>query len=36
MAALIRTVMEGAYTLDVPLKVDVEAGPDWFNQSDVS
>ncbi|MCC6458657.1 MAG: DNA polymerase I [Caldilineaceae bacterium] len=25
-------VMESAYTLNVPLKVDVEIGPDWYNQ----
>jgi DNA polymerase-1 len=29
---LICHVMESAYTLSVPLKVDVEIGPDWFNQ----
>ncbi len=31
-AALVREVMESAYTLDVPLKVDIEIGPDWYNQ----
>ena len=31
VAALVCTVMESAYTLDVPLKVDVEAGLDWYN-----
>ena len=30
-AQLIRTVMESAYALDVPLKVDVEAGPNWYD-----
>ena len=25
-------VMESAYELNVPLKVDVEIGPDWYNQ----
>ncbi|MBE2235848.1 MAG: DNA polymerase I [Anaerolinea sp.] len=29
-AALVRQVMEGAYTLDAGLTVDVEAGPNWF------
>lgn len=29
---LICRVMESAYTLRVPLKVDVEIGPDWYNQ----
>jgi DNA polymerase-1 len=29
---LICRVMESAYTLNVPLKVDVEVGPDWYNQ----
>ncbi len=33
VAALVRAVMEGAYQLDVPLKADVEHGPDWFNQT---
>lgn len=30
---LVRDVMEHAYTLDVPLKVDVETGPNWYNLS---
>jgi DNA polymerase I len=29
---LVCRVMESAYKLDVPLKVDVEIGPDWYNQ----
>ena len=29
---LVCRVMETAYTLSVPLKVDVELGPDWYNQ----
>jgi DNA polymerase-1 len=29
---LICRVMENAYTMSVPLKVDVEIGPDWYNQ----
>ncbi|MCB0157540.1 MAG: hypothetical protein KDD83_05380, partial [Caldilineaceae bacterium] len=31
VAALVRDVMEHAYTLDVPLKADVETGPNWYN-----
>jgi DNA polymerase-1 len=30
--ALVCDVMETAYQLSVPLKVDVEAGPNWYNQ----
>ena len=30
VAALVREVMEGAYHLDAGLKVDLEAGPNWF------
>ena len=33
VAALVRDVMEHAYTLDVPLKADVETGPNWYNLS---
>jgi DNA polymerase-1 len=29
---LVCDVMESAYRLTVPLKVDVEIGPDWYNQ----
>jgi DNA polymerase-1 len=29
VAALVRATMEDAYELAVPLKVDVEAGPNW-------
>lgn len=32
MIDLVCHVMESAYKLIVPLKVDVEIGPDWFNQ----
>lgn len=32
IAKLVCHVMESAYTLNVPLKVDVEVGPDWYNQ----
>ena len=31
VVALVREVMENAYTLDVPLKADVEVGPNWYN-----
>ena len=30
VVALVRDVMESAYQLDVPLKVDVEVGPNWY------
>ncbi len=33
---LVRDVMEGAYTLVVPLKVDVEIGPNWYDLTDVA
>jgi DNA polymerase-1 len=33
---LVRETMENAYALRVPLKVDVEAGPDWYNQAPVA
>lgn len=29
VATLVRTTMESAYPMDVPLKVDVEIGPNW-------
>jgi DNA polymerase-1 len=32
MVELVCHVMETAYTLRIPLKVDVEIGPDWYNQ----
>ncbi|MCL4859836.1 MAG: DNA polymerase I [Caldilineaceae bacterium] len=31
VVALVREVMCNAYQLDVPLKVDVEAGPNWYD-----
>ncbi len=31
VVALVRDVMSSAYTLDVPLKVDVEVGPNWYD-----
>jgi DNA polymerase-1 len=34
-SALTRRVMEHAYTLDVPLKVDVEAGENWFDMTPI-
>ncbi len=35
VAALVREVMENAYELVVPLKVDVEAGPNWYDMDQV-
>jgi DNA polymerase-1 len=34
-ATLVREVMEGAYTLDAGLTVDVEVGPNWFEMEKV-
>jgi DNA polymerase-1 len=34
-AALVRAVMESAYTLKVPLKVDVEVGSNWYNMEKI-
>ena len=31
LAALVREEMEGAMTLDVPLRVDIAAGPNWLD-----
>ncbi len=31
VVALVRETMESAYQLDVPLKVDVEIGPNWYD-----
>lgn len=31
VATLVRDVMSSAYPLDVPLKVDVEIGPNWYD-----
>jgi DNA polymerase-1 len=31
VVALVRDVMSSAYSLDVPLKVDVEVGPNWYD-----
>jgi DNA polymerase-1 len=30
VAVLVREVMESAFELDVPLQVDIEAGPNWY------
>jgi DNA polymerase-1 len=35
VAGLVREVMESAYELVVPLKVDVEAGPNWYDMDPV-
>jgi DNA polymerase-1 len=35
LAALVREEMTGAMTLNVPLKVDVAAGPNWLDVEDV-
>jgi DNA polymerase-1 len=31
LVPVICEVMENAYQLDVPLKVDVEVGPNWYD-----
>lgn len=31
IVALVRDIMESAYPLDVPLRVDVEIGPNWYD-----
>ncbi len=36
IAQLVKTEMEGAYKLVVPLVVDVEIGPNWLEQSSIS
>jgi DNA polymerase-1 len=36
VAAMVREEMTGAMTLDVPLKVDVAAGPNWLEVEDVA
>ncbi|RME64684.1 MAG: DNA polymerase I [Caldilineae bacterium] len=35
VASLVREVMENAYHLDAPLKVDVEVGPNWLDMEEV-
>ena len=32
---LVRDVMESAYHLDVPLRVDIEAGPNWYDMEEL-
>jgi DNA polymerase-1 len=32
VVALVCEVMESAYQLDVPLQVDIEIGPNWYDQ----
>ena len=36
IAALVKREMEGAFTLSVPLGVDVEVGPNWLEMKDVA
>ncbi len=35
IAPIVREVMESAYRLDVPLLVDVEAGPNWYEMEEL-
>ncbi len=35
VAAIVRETMEGAYRLDAPLRVDMEYGPNWFDQNPI-
>jgi len=35
VAPIVRDVMETAYSLDVPLVVDVEAGPNWYEMEEM-
>ena len=32
---IVREVMESAYNLDVPLQVDIEAGPNWYEMEEL-
>ena len=36
VSALTREVMEQAYTLDIPLKVDAEVGENWFDMHEIT
>ena len=36
LAKMVRAEMTGAIKLDVPLKVDVAAGPNWLDVEDIS
>ncbi len=35
VAAIVKETMEGAYQLDAPLRVDMEYGSNWFDQSPI-
>lgn len=35
VAALVKEVMESAYPLDIPLKVDAEIGPNWYEMEKI-
>ena len=35
VSVLVREVMESAFDLDVPLQVDIEAGPNWYDMEHV-
>ena len=35
VAPLVRKEMESAFTLDVPLRVDIEAGPNWYDMEEL-
>jgi DNA polymerase-1 len=35
VSRLVEEIMENAYRLDAPLKVDMEAGPNWYEQSPI-
>jgi DNA polymerase-1 len=35
VAAVVKETMEGAYRLDAPLRVDMEYGPNWFDQNPI-
>jgi DNA polymerase-1 len=36
VAQLVASTMENAFELDTPLKVDLEAGPNWYEQSPIA
>ena len=36
VSRLVEEIMENAYRLDAPLKVDMEAGPNWYEQSSIA
>ena len=35
VAPLVRKEMESAFALDVPLRVDIEAGPNWYDMEEL-